>query len=411
MSRFLIFLATGFVFCTVGIAGEAWHVRGQVVDETGRPVADASVDSFWTGNGKREHADGTRIDPKTSREEMRLFWERVGEMQPSLHATPHADFVKTDAEGNFSMTVDDDCHTLMAMDRQRKLGGIGTLVKGREGEPIEIRLVPLGRVRGTFVCTGTGKPSIWNHVYVLMPNDRTRPLDSGRLVSCGSFESRFEVALPPGDYLLDAYGESTAEDDIDSWMVPELKFTVTPDKREVDLGLLELKPRNSFVRRMELAVADGTWRDPTKHYGEPAPDWQITDARGIGKDAKLSDLKGKWVLIDFWGLGCRPCLREHLPKLAKFYDEHRAQRDQFEIVSICNDFDGDLKSMADLDRELEPIVKHVWGGKTLPFPVVLDSTFETWKRFGLRTFGTVVLVNPEGKLVEGDEETLAKKLK
>jgi hypothetical protein len=95
----------------------------------------------------------------------------------------------------------------------------------------------------------------------------------------------------------------------------------------------------------------------------------------------------------------------------RFYEEHAAQRDQFEILSICIDYDGGLKSIADVDRALEPIVKHVWGGKTLPFPILLDPTFKTWERFGLPGLGTVILIDPEGKLMKGDEAVLAEKLK
>ncbi len=128
------------------------------------------------------------------------------------------------------------------------------------------------------------------------------------------------------------------------------------------------------------------------------------------KDAQASDFKGKWLLVDFWGLSCRPCLSRGIPKLVKFYEEHASQRDRFEIVSICIDEDGEIKSIADLDRKLQPIVDHVWG-KPLPFPVLLDPTFTTWERFGLPGLGTVILIDPEGNLVKGDETVLAEKLK
>ncbi len=71
---------------------------------------------------------------------------------------------------------------------------------------------------------------------------------------------------------------------------------------------------------------------------------------------------------------------------------------------------GGLKSMADLDRELKPIVKHVWGGRMLPFPVMLDNTGKTLENFGLEGFGKM-LIDPLGRLVRGDENTLAEKLK
>src|SRR5262249_48338000 len=91
-------------------------------------------------------------------------------------------------------------------------------------------------------------------------------------------------------------------------------------------------------------------------------------------------------------------------KLMRFYAEHAAPRDRFEFLWIGMDSEGALKSMADVDRALEPIVKHVWGGQILPFPILLDPTFKTWERFGLPGLGTVILIDPEGKLTTGDED-------
>jgi hypothetical protein len=95
----------------------------------------------------------------------------------------------------------------------------------------------------------------------------------------------------------------------------------------------------------------------------------------------------------------------------KFCEEHADQRDQFAVVTVCMDPDGNLKSIAEMDKALEPIVEHVWDGKQLDLPVLLDPTFNTWERFGLRGMGQAVLVNPEGVIVEGDLKTLAEKLK
>jgi hypothetical protein len=42
--------------------------------------------------------------------------------------------------------------------------------------------------------------------------------------------------------------------------------------------------------------------------------------------------------------------------------------------------------------------------------VLLDPTFTTWERFGLPGLGTVILIDPDGNLVKGDETVLAEKL-
>ena len=243
-------------------------------------------------------------------------------------------------------------------------------------------------------------------MYLEIAGDPVRPIDFPRMASCGSREARFEFSVPPGKYRLDGYNRG-----IKARLAPSKAIELTTDVPEVDLGVLRLSPRVTLTARKERAQADGTWGDYQALFGKPCPDWHATDARGVDKDAQPADFRGKWVLLDFWGLDCAPCLRSGLPRLAKFYREHADQRDQFEIVSICMSVDGDLQSMADLDRELAPIVKHIWNGQSLPFPVLLDPTFTTWKRFGLDGMGQTMLIDPDGNLLDGDEKTLAEHLK
>ena len=76
------------------------------------------------------------------------------------------------------------------------------------------------------------------------------------------------------------------------------------------------------------------------------------------------------------------------------------------------DFSGTVKTIRELENHLEPVKKNVWGGKDLPFPVLLDNTFQTYERLGLEgsAVSNVLLINPEGKLVEGDLKTLEREL-
>lgn len=99
----------------------------------------------------------------------------------------------------------------------------------------------------------------------------------------------------------------------------------------------------------------------------------------------------------------------------EFYEEHKDQRDQFTILAF---HEPGVKSLDELDKKLAPIVKKLWKGKELPFPIVLDSTGKTLKSYGVRAFPTLVLIDPEGKiaLVEvgaagGVEKMLEQKLK
>src|SRR5690606_8133838 len=67
-----------------------------------------------------------------------------------------------------------------------------------------------------------------------------------------------------------------------------------------------------------------------------------------GKPVKLSDYRGKYVLIDFWASWCAPCRREN-PNLVKSYAKY--QKDGFEILGVSMDKAADkakwLKAIQD----------------------------------------------------------------
>ena len=63
-----------------------------------------------------------------------------------------------------------------------------------------------------------------------------------------------------------------------------------------------------------------------------APDFTQTDNHN--KPFKLSSLRGKFVLLDFWASWCKPCRLEN-PNLVKAYDAYKNKA--FEIVSVSLD--------------------------------------------------------------------------
>jgi peroxiredoxin len=70
--------------------------------------------------------------------------------------------------------------------------------------------------------------------------------------------------------------------------------------------------------------------------GQPAPD--IALANPDGKVMKLSDLKGKIVLLDFWASWCGPCRRTN-PALVQTYQKYKSKG--FEVYSVSLDRDRD----------------------------------------------------------------------
>ena len=86
-----------------------------------------------------------------------------------------------------------------------------------------------------------------------------------------------------------------------------------------------------------------------------------------------------------------------MPELIAFYEDHAAHRDKFEILAVHDDA---AKSFRDLDQKLASIKKEKWQGKDLPFPILLDGNKKTHTLYGIRSWPTAVLIDPEGKLVD-----------
>lgn len=376
-------------------------VHGRVVDASGKPAAGVDVSSHWSANGPPHDENGKPYD-RTTIDGQKAVWGNVGKMFP-LSEKP----AKTAPDGRFTITLLEGRHHLMAIDSDRRNGAL-VILANDEAPNIQIRLAPLVRIKGKIEGPDAGERPAWTHVWIEVPDDPARPLDFLRLGGCGSFDARFEISLPSGRYLIDP--SWVTDDDEKLEMVPSKEIVLTGETAEIDLGVFRVtRSGPTLSTRVKQSKAAGVWNDYTEHYGEKPPPWNVADARGIKKDAKPADFRGKWILLDFWGVSCTPCIRNGMPKLMKFYEDHQSQRDRFEILAICIDMEGELKSIADLDKKLEPIIKHVWK-KPLPFPVLLDPTFKTWERYGLPGLGTVVLIDPEGNLVEGDETALAEKL-
>jgi thiol-disulfide isomerase/thioredoxin len=80
--------------------------------------------------------------------------------------------------------------------------------------------------------------------------------------------------------------------------------------------------------------------------GQPSPEIAMKDVNGNLK--KLSDLKGKVVLIDFWASWCGPC-RKTMPALGSLYKQYKGKG--FEIYGISIDDDkADWKKAIAADK-------------------------------------------------------------
>ena len=79
----------------------------------------------------------------------------------------------------------------------------------------------------------------------------------------------------------------------------------------------------------------------------------------------------------------------------EFYNEH-PDDDRFEIIAF---HDASAKTFEELDEKCATAKEKYWGGKDLPFPIFLDSTGATIKQYEITSFPTMILFDPQGRLV------------
>ena len=66
--------------------------------------------------------------------------------------------------------------------------------------------------------------------------------------------------------------------------------------------------------------------------------------------------------------------------------------------------DASAETFEDLDEKLLATKRDVWGGRDLPFPVLLDASGATIKEWAIEAFPTTVLIDPRGNIVKGNAE-------
>ena len=151
---------------------------------------------------------------------------------------------------------------------------------------------------------------------------------------------------------------------------------------EVSLGGLATVAQETAAPE-ETAVPGETAAE-TEAQGSEAPDFTVYDLEGNAH--KLSDFRGKPVLLNFWASWCGPCQME-MPDFQKFYESHG---DQVHFV-IVNLTDGQQETVETASAFITE--------KGYTFPVYYDTDIDAAMKYGVSAVPVSYFIDAEGYFV------------
>ncbi|HSP21696.1 MAG TPA: redoxin domain-containing protein [Planococcus sp. (in: firmicutes)] len=133
--------------------------------------------------------------------------------------------------------------------------------------------------------------------------------------------------------------------------------------------------------------------------GQAAPDFELTSLDG--EAVRLSDYRGKKVILNFWATWCPPCKAE-MPHMQKFYEANKDKG--IEVLAV------NLTSIDKGEESVHAFVEEF--GLTFPIPMDRDGTLGP--QYQAVTIPTTYIIDTEGiiqkKIVGPMDEAMMQKL-
>ncbi|MCH7721088.1 MAG: carboxypeptidase regulatory-like domain-containing protein [Planctomycetes bacterium] len=169
---------------------------------------------------------------------------------------------------------------------------------------------------------------------------------------------------------------------------PTDEFDITVFARGYEALPAQTVRWDASPHRLELATApEQAYSAPAGgkvKVGEPAPDIDVVTLDG--RKIKLSELKGKTVLLDFWATWCGPCVAE-MPNLLAVHKKYGDRKD-FLLLGITLDFE-------------EKALRGFLDKQKIPWPQVFGEKGNAEKAadaYGVMAVPATFLIDPEGNV-------------
>lgn len=114
----------------------------------------------------------------------------------------------------------------------------------------------------------------------------------------------------------------------------------------------------------------------------PASDFELADMDE--EKIKLSDYRGKVVLLNFWATWCPPCIRE-MPSMERLHQQVKVEN--FKVIAVNQMEDSDQVFAFTGQLEVDPT-----------FAILFDSTSEVSQAYAVRGLPTTYLIDKQGNI-------------
>lgn len=217
------------------------------------------------------------------------------------------------------------------------------------------------------------------------------------MVQINASSKDLKVDPSKGYQYLDCNGDGAFDQDFTSWEMgygrgSATVFHVGDGPRYVSIKSVD--PATATITLSARPAAD--YERIELRLGATLPDFAFKTLDGTSK--KLSDFRGKYLLIDFWGTWCGPCVGE-IPFLKKVYETYKDKG--FEVLGMDNELPD--VTADDFAKGLVKVKEFVAKEGVTWTQAQTESIKPLYeKRFQIVAWPTMILLDRDGKILSVD---------